>query len=437
VAEHVSPELVGGVLFATLVLAFCVVAGQLSRWLVTAPLAFVSIGAILGFALGPVETEAVLGIKALAELTLVLILFHDAAQVRPAQIGAEKGLIARLLGIGFPLTILLGYLLARVLFPDLDPMMALLIATALAPTDAGLGAATVLNPVVPTRVRRMLNVESGLNDGLATPMVLFTIAVVAGAEGVGPGQSLAAAALELTIGVAVGVGVGAGSGALLGWSRARGLSTGSSRVLSLLMIPFLAYGMALLTGGNGFVAAFVAGTAFAGASRWLSEEDPLGLAESVSDLLAAAVWLVFGIAAVPFVWSAVTGREVLFGVLALTVLRMVPVAVALVGTHLLRPTVAFVGWFGPRGLASVIFALIALESLEQDDALRTVLATIAFTVLLSVVAHGFSAEPLARRYGAWAKRTNPPIEGEPAPRPRSRRGVPAPANHGAWPPHPG
>ncbi len=356
----------------------------------------------------------------------MLILFHDAAQVRPAQIGAERGLIARLLGIGFPLTILLGYLVARVVFPDLDPMMALLIATALAPTDAGLGAATVLNPVVPTRVRRILNVESGLNDGLATPLVLFTIAVVAGAEGVGPGQSLAVAVLELAIGVAVGVVVGAGSGALLGWSRTRGLSTGSSRVLALLMIPLLAYGTALLTGGNGFVAAFVAGTAFAGVSRWLSEEDPLSLAESIADLLGAAVWLVFGIAAVPFVWSAVTGREVLFGVLALTALRMVPVAVALLGTHLLRPTVTFVGWFGPRGLASVIFALIALESLEQDDALRTVLATISFTVLLSVVAHGFSAEPLAQRYGAWAKRTNPPIEGEPATQPRSRRGVPAP-----------
>jgi NhaP-type Na+/H+ or K+/H+ antiporter len=131
---------------------------------------------------------------------------------------------------------------------------------------------------------------------------------------------------------------------------------------------------------------------------------------------------------VPFVWRAITGREVLFGVLALTALRMVPVAVALVGTHLLRPTVAFIGWFGPRGLASVIFALIALESLEQDDALRTVLGTISFTVLLSVVAHGFSAEPLARRYGAWAKRTNPPIEREPATQPRSRRGVPAPAD---------
>jgi NhaP-type Na+/H+ or K+/H+ antiporter len=194
------------------------------------------------------------------------------------------------------------------------------------------------------------------------------------------------------------------------------------------MIPFLAYGIALLAGGNGFVSAFVAGTAFAGASRWLGEEDPLGLAESVSDLLGAAVWLVFGLAAVPFVWRAITGREVLFGVLALTALRMVPVAVALVGTHLLRPTVAFIGWFGPRGLASVIFALIALESLEQDDALRTVLGTISFTVLLSVIAHGFSAEPLARRYGAWAKRTNPPIEREPATQPRSRRGVPAPAD---------
>lgn len=429
-AEHASPELVAAVLFAALVLLFCLVAGLLSKWLVTAPLAFVIIGAVLGFTVGPLDPGAALGIKSLAEFTLVLILFHDAAQVRPRQIGADGGLIARLLVIGFPLTILLGYLLARVLFPDLDPMMALLLATILAPTDAGLGAATVLNPVVPRRVRRVLNVESGLNDGLATPLVLFAIAVIAGQEGVGPGESMAAAAVELAIGVVVGAAIGASSGILLGFTRDRGLSTRSSRVLSLLMIPFLAFGLALIASGNGFVSAFVSGTTFAGSSRWLRDEDPLELAESVSDLLGAAVWLVFGMAAVPFIWSDISGMEVLFGLLALTVLRMLPVAVSLLGTHLRGPTVAFLGWFGPRGLASVIFALIALETLERDDSLRTLVATVAFTVLASVVAHGFSAEPLAQRYGAWAARTSPPIEKEASQEPRSRRGVPAPtANH--------
>jgi sodium/hydrogen antiporter len=386
------------------------------------------VGAVLGFSLGPFEPDAVLGVKELAELTLVLILFHDAAQVRPRQIGDDAGLIARLLVIGFPLTILAGFLVARVVLPDLDPMMALLIAAILAPTDAGLGAATVLNPVVPTRVRRMLNVESGLNDGLATPIVLFAIAFIAGEEGVGPGESVAAALVDLSVGVLVGAGVGVASGMGLGWSRARGLSTAASRILALLMVPFLAYEVALLASANGFVSAFIAGTAFAGSAAWLHDEDPLTLTESVSDLLAAAVWLVFGLVAVPFVWRDVTGAEVLFAVLALTALRMIPVAASLVGSHLRGPTVAFVGWFGPRGLASVIFALLALESLARDEALRTLLATVSLTVLLSVVAHGFSAEPLARRYGGWVGRTAPEVESASAPEPRSRRGVPAPVD---------
>ena len=423
---HASPELVGAVLFAALVVLFCLVAGLLGRWLISAPLAFVSIGAILGFAMGPVDAGSLLGVKEFAELTLVLILFHDAAQVRPREIGSTSGVIARLLLVGFPLTILAGYLLARALFPTLDPMLALLLAATLAPTDAGLGAATVLNPVVPVRVRRVLNVESGLNDGLATPVVLFAIAVIAGQEGVGPGESLAAAAVDLVLGVVAGVVVGAGSGALLGWSRRRGLSTEHSRVLALLMVPFLAYGGALLVSGNGFVAAFVAGTAFAGASRWLHDEDPLTLAEMVSDLLGAGVWLVFGMAAVPFMWRGITWREVLFGALALTALRMLPVALSLIGSGLRGPTVAFIGWFGPRGLASVIFALIALESLAQDEGLRIVLATVSVTVLGSVIAHGFTAEPLARRLGAWVQRTRPEQELGSASGPRSRRGVPAP-----------
>ena len=425
-AETASPELIAAVLFAALVLTFCMVAGLLSRWLVTAPLAFVTIGAILGFTLNPDSASIALGVKGLAEITLVLILFHDAAQVRPRQIGTDRGLVSRLLLIGFPLTILAGYLLARLLFPDLDPMMALLLAAALAPTDAGLGAATVLNPIVPARVRRLLNVESGLNDGLATPLVLFAVAVIAGTEGLAPRESLTAAVVELAVGVVVGAVVGGASGLLLGRSRTRGNSTVSSRALAVLMIPLLAYGLALVLSGNGFVAAFVSGTAFAGAARWVEQEDPLEMAESFSDLTAAGVWLVFGMVAVPFVWRDVTATEVAFAVLALTVLRMGPVALSLLGSGVRPPTMAFIGWFGPRGLASVIFALIALESLVPDDDLRTVLATISVTALLSVVAHGFSAEPLAVRYGSWVTRVAPEVELQSSTVARTRRGIPAP-----------
>jgi NhaP-type Na+/H+ or K+/H+ antiporter len=458
VTAHSSTGLAAAVLFAVLVLGFTAVAAALGRRLITAPAAFVVIGAVLGFTIGPMEGSATESVKTVAEITLVLILFHDAAEVRPREISSDRGFYARLLLLGFPLTILLGYLLARVLFPDLPVMMALLLAAALAPTDAGLGAPTVLNPVVPTRIRRALNVESGLNDGLATPIVLFAIAVIAGEEGLAPRESLVDALVELALGVVSGfvVGgaggallgwsrqrglstaasrtlgvlmvpllaygtalllsgngfvVGGAGGALLGWSRQRGLSTAASRTLGVLMVPLLAYGTALMLSGNGFVAAFISGTAFAGSAAWIHDEETALLGtEEFSDLLGYAVWLVLGLVAVPLAWRVAGWRELLFAVLALTLVRMLPVALCLLGTRLRPQTVAFLGWFGPRGLASVVFALIALESLEVDQDLRIVLATISLTVLLSVVAHGFSAQPLATRYGAWVARATPPAE---------------------------
>ena len=213
------------------------------------------------------------------------------------------------------------------------------------------------------------------------------------------------------MGVLAGAVVGGLGGWLVGWSKGRALSSAGSRTLAVLMIPLAAYGTALLASGNGFVAAFVSGTAFAGSARWLErEESALELTEQLANPLGYAVWLVFGVAAVPLVWRSVTWREVLFALLALTVLRMVPVAIGLLGTGLRRQSVLFIGWFGPRGLASIVFGLIALESLDEDSSLAVVLVTISLTVLLSVIAHGVSAEPLANRYGAWAQREHPEAE---------------------------
>lgn len=419
--NHVTPELAAAVVFAALVLGFSLFAAGLDRVLITAPLVFVAIGAVLGFTAGPVEAEQVVNLKLIAEITLVLILFHDAATVRPREVEADRGAIGRLLLIGFPLTVLLGWGAAALVFPELSAMFALLLAVALAPTDAGLGAPTVLNPVVPQRVRRMLNVESGLNDGMATPIVLFAVAAVAGAEGLEPTESLVDALLELTVGVVVGALIGVVGGWVIGWSRGRSMSSTGSRALAVLMIPLLAYGSALMLSGNGFVAAFVSGTAFAGGARWLGkEEESLELTEQLANPLGYAVWLVFGLAAVPLIWRAVGPREIAFALLALTVLRMVPVALSLIGTGLRPVSMAFIGWFGPRGLASIVFALIALESLVADESLQTVIATISLTVLLSVVAHGFTAEPFAVRYGAWVEREQPAAELQASVEPRTR-----------------
>ena len=173
-----------------------------------------------------------------AELTLALILFHDAAQVPPRQIEADRGLVLRLLLVGLPLTVPIGFLAARMVFPAMPVMMALLLAAASAPTDACLGAATVLNPVVPVRIRRALNVESGLNDGLITTVVLFAIAAAAGEEGLNAGVSAVQGLFELGVGDAMGAAVGAGGGLLLGWSRRRDLSTPDTRSLGVPVCRF-------------------------------------------------------------------------------------------------------------------------------------------------------------------------------------------------------
>jgi NhaP-type Na+/H+ or K+/H+ antiporter len=226
------------------------------------------------------------------------------------------------------------------------------------------------------------------------------------------------------VGALVGAAVGAGAGIALGWSRAHGFSSRRTRPLAVLVLPFIAYFGAELGHGNAFVAAFVAGTAFAGAAGWLEdEESSLGLTEALADPLEFAVWLTFGFIAVPLLVEHVGWAEGVFAVLALTLLRMAPVALALLGTGLRPRTVAFVGWFGPRGLASVVFTLLAAEGLDLDEDLTRVVSAICLTVLLSVIAHGFSAEPLAARYGAWAQRTRPTQELVGSTEPRSRRSL--------------
>jgi NhaP-type Na+/H+ or K+/H+ antiporter len=306
--------------------------------------------------------------------------------------------------------------------------LALLMGAALAPTDAGLGAATMLNPVVPVRIRRVLNVESGLNDGLATPVVLFAIAAAGGAE---PGSrgTIGAAAAELVVGLVVGVVLGAGAGLLLSWAHRNGHIEVGLLPLAVLAIPLATYYGALGVHGNGFVGTFVAGTA--AASGFTAREPtapaggapaPLELTAWLSTILGFAVWALFGAVGVAHLGSTGTWRGLVYAALSLTVLRMLPVALSLLGSGLAQSTRWFIGWFGPRGLASVVFALIAVESLPASPQLAEVTGTLTATVLLSVVLHGITSAPWAEAYGRWVARTRPVEELGESVEPASTRG---------------
>jgi sodium/hydrogen antiporter len=408
--------------FAALVVVFVAVSRRLDRLYVTAAIVFVVAGVLLGMTVLHLGADHSL-ILHLAEFTLALLLFHDAALVQPRELRADSGFALRLLLIGLPLTILAGWLTCRLLFPGVGVWLALVLAAALAPTDAGLGAATVLNPVVPVRVRRILNVESGLNDGLATPVALFAIAGAAGSEHLGPAASVSQSLLEIGIGAAVGIVGGVLAARVLGWSQTDDWCEPELVSVAVLMVPVLAYSAGVALHGNGFIAAFVAGTSFAAAARWLPDRpQAFALTEGIAGLLGFAVWLLLGALFATHLRALLDWRILVYAVLSLTVLRMVPVALALIGSHTRLPTVAFIGWFGPRGLASVVFALLATEELKDNADLVLVVNTIAATVLISVVVHGISAEPLAERYGAWAARVRPSVETGDAVAPTGGRG---------------
>ena len=399
------------VLSLTLVLiiifGWCVLAGRLQRAGLTAPIVFVAAGFVLTEGLGILDLalEPHL-VKVIAEVTLVWVLFADASRVRPSQFRRDLGLYGRLLGVGLPLTVALGTAAALVVL-DVDVWTALLIGAALAPTDAALGATVMSDPAVPGKVRRALNVESGLNDGIATPIVLVAIAGVAANEGIAGVESPSRAVLALLVGVLAGAAIGGAGGAATRLARRRGWISEELSGPAVLALALLAYTGALLVDGNGFVAAFVGGLVFGGVAGRGGEKE-VYFVEQSGAMASMISWLIFGALAVPVIGEAWTPNVLAYAVLSLTVIRMLPVALALAGAGFDRFAVSFVGWFGPRGLASVIFALLAAEDLHDTG--KDLVAVIAFTVLLSVLAHGFSGEPLAKRFKESPDRSPEPTE---------------------------
>ena len=398
-----------------------VFSARLDRADLSAPIVFVTVGLLLSESFDGVDPASMQeGIKLLAEITLVWVLFADASRIGLRDFRADVGLYLRLLASGLSLTIVSGALLASWLL-GMGAWMAVLVGAALAPTDAALGASVMTNPSVPERIRRLLNVESGLNDGIATPVVIVAIAGVAATESIEGLPTLSAAAIELAIGLMVGIVVGVGGGRAMRAGRRRGWASDDFAGPAVLALALLAYCVTVWIDGNGFVAAFVGGLAF-GNSAGRGGTKEVYYVEQTAGLVSVLTWLVFGVIGVPIVWEQASWPAVAYAILSLTVVRMLPVALALVGTGLPPATVAFVGWFGPRGLASVIFALIAVDELGAEA--RGVVVVIGMTVLISVFAHGLSAKPLSTWYGARVAEASGPTAEQP-PLPAERPHLPS------------
>ena len=392
---------------ALLMFGWAVASRALARHDVTGPIIFTVVGFLLanpdwGVLAVDVETGTV---HTIAEVTLALVLFSDAARVNLTELRRDVGLSVRLLAIELPITLVVGGLAAAVVFDDFTWGLAGFVGAALAPTDAALSAQVISDRRVPGRLRTALNVESGLNDGIATPVVSFMLVAYASQADLG-GHGEAAAnggsAGDLLLGTGIGLLWGLGGAVAVNVATRRSWVASGGRQIATLALALGAFAAALAIEGNGFIAAFVAGLAFGSVLDDPDEiEAVVELPELGGQLLALVVWFLFGSVLLPIAFHQVDEvTVVVYALLALTVFRMGPVAIALVGSGLSRKDVLFLGWFGPRGLASVVFALLALEELgDTSELVLEAVSVVALTVLLSVVLHGVTAGPAARSYG--------------------------------------
>ncbi len=391
------------VFIAVSVLGWALVQRRLSSTAVTGPMVFVALGLLVGSeGFGLIEIgsgSASRVVNVVLEGTLALLLYTDAAALHPSSWRKDVSLPARLLGIGLPLTIATGWLIAVLLFDGLSGWEAAIVAAMIAPTDAALGQAVISNPRVPERVRTGLDVESGLNDGVSLPFILLFIGFAG--EGLS-GEAVVSTFVE-AIGVAVLVGVAVAIVAawlLTRASKAGWMGTSWSQI-ALGAIAVITFAVADQFGGSGFIACFVGGLTYGESvrGRLAGNEaftDDLGAAlTQISFLLVGAV--VIGPALVDSTWQVWV-----MAALALTVARIGPVALALIGTGMRWPTVAYIGWFGPRGLATIVFSVLVLTEADLPGT-ELIITIAAITVFTSVYAHGLTASTGASRYADWAE----------------------------------
>jgi sodium/hydrogen antiporter len=384
--------------FVVLLFVYGLASGWLDRSPLTPPIVFTAGGVLLALAVPALDRrranpELLLHV---AEIGLVLLLFTDASRTDLVVLRSIRNLPARLLTTGMLLTLGLGAAGALAIFPAFSIWEAGILSAILAPTDAGLGQVVVTSERVPMRIRQALNVEAGLNDGLSVPFLLFFLALARAGSGGGRERLGTFIVEQLGYGTAIGLAIGLLGGWALGRASRSGAILRSFRPIAIVALPILCVLGSEAAGASMFIAAFVCGL---GAQFGFPEAggECVEFIEEWGQVFNLFVFFLFGLLVVR-VASEITVRAVLYALLSLTIIRMLPVAVALLGTGLCRPTVLFMGWFGPRGLASIVLGLVYLEGAGHAAGERTILLAVVTTVLFSIVLHGLSARPGIRIY---------------------------------------
>ena len=384
---------------AVFLLCFSLVAGRLQKTIVSGPMVYVGFGFLAGpLVLGIMDVEVSSNeLRVVADLTLALVLFLDAANANWRVLKRFSELPARMLLLGLPLCIALGVVAGYLIFDELDIFEVAVLATMLAATDAALGKAVITNAQVPEKLREGLNIESGLNDGICVPILFLFIALAIGHEAAEDTTSLALELVtkELGIGLAVGLGMTFVGAKLMKWTLDLGWVTSVWMQVPVVALAIGCFAVAQSLHGSGYVAAFSGGLLFGYLAKQRTHE-LVHAGEGTGETLALLTWLIFGTAVVGTM-GAFSPQAFLYACLSLTVVRMLPMYIALIGSGETPAARLFLGWFGPRGLASIVFAIIVLSyELPNGDLLAK---TVVYTVLMSVIVHGLTANPLARWIG--------------------------------------
>jgi NhaP-type Na+/H+ or K+/H+ antiporter len=417
--------MVAAATIVAIIIVWSAFSGPLDRRGITSAMVFMVVGLAVGAsALGLLDVSVESSVaERVTEVALVLLLFSDAARLDLRALRHELGWPSRLLLIGLPLTMLAGAGVGVLVFPGMALASVFLLSTMLCSTDAALGQKVVSDTSVPARVRQALDVESGLNDGLAVPFFLVALDVANAELKTGVTSAVVSNAVaQIGWGLTAGLVAGVLGGLLFRFADRRGWIGGEWRQMVPLAVALLAYAIALSLGGSGFIAAFVGGMAFGRVSGARGSVVTL-FAEEAGGFFAAITWIGFGALALGLAIPHITWRVMVYALLSLTLVRMVPVAIAMARRGARLPTVAFIGWFGPRGLASVVFALLVVERGVPEE--QTLVTTVVVTVALSVVLHGLTSVPLVGAYHRWfeAHASGHPAapEATPATMPRRRR----------------
>ncbi len=417
--------LAGLVVLTGSLLVFSLISNRLQGTILTAPLVFVVLGFALSMTGSGSEPQLVehSAIHFVAELTLILVLFADAARIDLKRVRQDHNLPARMLALGLPLTMFAGGLVAFFLFPSFSIWEAALLAALLAPTDAALGQAVVSAEEVPIRIRQTINIESGLNDGIALPAVLLFAALASAShDATAASDWLQFGLMQVILGPIVGIALGYVGARLLDTATERGWVSNSFQGIGILSLAAFTYVVSEMVGGNGFIATFVGGMVFGNSVRntctFLFE-----VMETEGQLLMLITFFVFGVALLPDAIAHMTPTMIVYALLSLTVIRMIPITLSLLGAGLRPPSWLFLGWFGPRGLASILFLLLILE---ETDLLHkeSIFSVAVITVAISVVLHGITAAPFARAYGRLSKRMGDCEENRPVSAVAMRHGLP-------------